>query len=344
MKKLYSFIISICLICACLTPVWANEPAFSSIAYLTEEQAASRLAYYTGTPEKEALEKIHAATQQASNGAAGLLGARNSPAYVYMQTDIGKGNLIELGAIVIVSRKNGKLEFSQVIGTYSRPVNTGLKWTPDAKASGKINDKTQLALSASGTASIPLQNPEHAAGNPLLDAGFTLDPAGKTFIKKATVSAAYPLTEAIPLGESDIARGYIAMFDYFAKTTRQNLREYPRVALELKNPVGMTATSKVVLMNWLAQQNGEKAIEMTMEEYFGSSDTSGYPADCLFIIDKVTVSGNTIRYKIHGYMGGQTYILSDCMVQKGANGWEAVNTAPPGSEASRNPMIGQKVS
>lgn len=307
---------------ACMTrTLAAEEPVFSTVAYLTEEQAASRVAFYCGGSKSEALEKVRDSMSVKSN--VNLL--RSSPAYIFGQIDVGGGNLMELGAIGAVGRVDGKLRYLGIAGTYARPVNPNMRWTPSGAAAAVISDNTDLRLSAGGKVSVDVSSGDIMA-DALVAEGFRPGAGPLTYEKDVALSFAYPIREGTFLTESDITDAYAAVLDYYQQSryAEHRLSDFRRVGIEIKTPVGLTVSGKKAFFDWIAQAGGNQPVETTAEKYYQSLDNGVPAADCLFTIDRVSIDGSRMRFKVSLAMGSAFTALEGCTIEKGADGWKPV--------------------
>lgn len=326
-KKLCG-VLALCLTVIMGVPCVAeNPPAFSTIVYLTNAEAAPKLALYQGVTEQAAMEKLKASAKKAEKN--GAIAGRVKPAYVYAHIDVGNGNLMELGALVTAARLPGeKLAFTDITGCYSRPVNRMLRWTPMSDVSAVMEGDAAVRLSVKGMVNVPAADETDAAA--LQNAGFTaVLSGGKTVYQKTVaLSQSIPAMEEAPVGQGDVTSAYLAMFDYFQEKTGATPGAYPRMALDLRTPVGLNETAKTALLEALIQKGYTRVSEMDMEAYYAAMNrdaTQNALADCFFQIDRVAVQGQTISFKIGGYAGPQVNILQGTL-KKGPEGWIAAET------------------
>lgn len=299
----------------------AQSPVFSTVVYLTEEQAASRVVYYCGADKEKALERVRASGEVKSN--VNLL--RSSPAYIFGQIDVGGGSLMELGAIGTVGRVDGRLRYLGIAGTYARPVNPNMQWTPAGAASAAVSGNTTLTMTASGTVSVQAQSVNDPMIGALLAAGFKEGKGARSYEKAVALSFSYPIQEGTFLTEADITDGYAAMLQTFQERERRPLEAFRSVALEVKTPVGLTASAKKGLFDWIADTCGQRPVESDYSAYLAEREAGRSLADCLFVIDHVSISGNTMEFDITGYIGGKPHALRGCKVEKLVNGWKAID-------------------
>lgn len=322
MKKICG-VLALCLTVVMSVPCRAENPAaFSTIVYMTNEEAAPKLALYQGVTEQAAMEKLKASAKKAEKN--GAIAGRVKPAYVYAHIDVGNGNLMELGALVTAARLPGeKLAFTDITGCYSRPVNRMLRWTPMSDVSAVMEGDAAVRLSVKGMVNVPAADETDAAG--LQNAGFTaVLSGGKTVYQKTVaLSQSIPAIEEAPVGQGDIAQAYLAMFRYYQEKTGIAPGAYPRMALDLRTPVGLNEAAKTGLLDALMKSGYTQVSEMDMETYYAAMNqdaTNNALADCFFLIDRVAVRGKNVAFKIGGYAGPRVNIFTGTL-EKGPEGW-----------------------
>lgn len=327
-KKACGIVLAACLALTCAAPALAKEtaPVFSTIVYLTNEEAAPKLASYAGITGQAALEKLEASARAAEQ--AGAIDGRVKPAYVYAHVDLGDGYLMELGALATAARMAGeKLVFTDVVASYSRPVNRMLRWTPMGPVSAAVEKGgAEVRVCAKGMATVAAE--DETSAKALAGAGFTavLSEGRMVYQKAVDLAVLLPILEEAPIGQGDIYEAYAAMFDYYRSQTGTDWKLYPRMALDLRTPVGLNEAAKASLLAHLAQGGFSRVSEMDMETYYAAMSedyTKNVLADCYVFIDKVQAEGQTIRFKIGAYLGTDLDILEHCALIKGPDGWKA---------------------
>lgn len=322
LKRLIGIGLAFCL--AGAVPVSAEEtPVFSTIVWLTNEEAAPQLARYQGVAEEAALEKLQGAGQKAE--ALGAVKGRVKPAYVYAHIDLGGGNLLELGGVAEGARMPGeKLAFTQALAGYSRPVNRMLRWTPMSLVTAELEGDHAMRVSAKGLATVPAAN-EVLAEN-LKAAGFSaVLSEGKTvYQKQVDACVTIPVMEQAPIGQGELYQAYLAMLDYYGEKAGISPASAPRLALDLRTPVGLSEGAKTALLERLAEKGYTQVSEMDLETYHAAmkgKDGENVLADCFVFIDRVAVEGTSIRFRAGGYAGPVSRILEGCVLVKTPNGW-----------------------
>lgn len=322
LKKVLGICLALCLTGA-FSVFAADAPAFTTLVWLTNEEVTPRIARFQGISEAAALEKLKKAEAAAIEK--GALDGRVKPAYVYAHVDLGGGVLLELGGVAEGARMAGeKLVFTEVLAGYSRPVNRMLRWTPMGQATAELEGDGALRVAAKGLATIPASSDLMA--ETLKASGFTqVLFEGKTvYQKNVDASARIPVMEAAPVGQGELYQAYVAMFDYYAEKTGLTAAAYPRVALDLRTPVGLSEGAKTALLERLTEKGFTQVAEMDLETYSAAMKDKGGKnvlADCFVFIDRVAVEGQTIRFRVGGQIGPVSRILEGCLLTKTPDGW-----------------------